>query len=257
MAKRVSNAVPANEKEIWLPVVGWEGLYEVSSLGRVRSLDRAGVYRCFCGHGQITRNLKGRVLRPYTNPLGYKSVNLTEGEKRQTNQVHRLVCRAFHGEPSASLVAAHNDGNPSNNSADNLRWATPQENAEDKWGHGTMLTGGECPWSKVSDELLQTMRSDGVLKNGEWARRLGLSRNHVSKLMTGSLRGDRPTDWQGAWLHRAVRRPYGGLTKQDKLFILAHPEMRVCDLAEKFGVTPKRITNFKYDYKSGKLERIV
>jgi hypothetical protein len=117
-------------EERWKPVVGHEGCYEVSDLGRVRSLDRT-----------ITRNglpvrLRGRMLRQYTRDKvdNRYSVTLAQGDQRR---VHHLVLEAFIGPRPDGLIGCHNDGNCQNNKVANLRWGTYSSNARDQIKHGT------------------------------------------------------------------------------------------------------------------------
>lgn len=112
--------------EVWKGIPGIAG-YEASTEGRIRSVKTAG------------RTLRGRVFSPGIDLRGYRRVSLMVDGKSKTFGVHRLVCLTFHGEPpSAAHQAAHTrDPNPGNNAADNLRWATPRENASDQLVHGT------------------------------------------------------------------------------------------------------------------------
>lgn len=245
MAKRSPKPQSETSQEEWRPVVGWEGMYEVSDLGQVRSISRPVRYRCFCGHGEIIRNKKGKVLRPVYN-IGYGTVQLTDGDRRERWLVHRLVCIAFHGPaPDGKEQVAHCDGNPGNARADNLRWVNCRENMADKWGHGTMLTGDDCPWAKITDEQVQEMRRQPEIINRVWAEKFAVNENHVSKIMVGALRSKPSAQWSGDWLEKADRIPYGGLTARDKAFIVNHPEMSSAALAEHIGVTRRRITTFR------------
>jgi hypothetical protein len=249
MANCVPNAQSDSVQEVWLPVVGWEGMYDVSDLGRVRSLDRDTKYRCFCGHGEIIRKKKGKVLSPVYN-IGYPTVMLADGDRRERWLVHRLVCAAFHGPaPAGKDQAAHGDGDPSNPRANNLRWVDCRENMADKWRHGTMLNGDDCPWTKISDAEVQEIRRNPRVTNAEWAHRFGVEKNHISKIVVGSLRANPGASWDGEWLPKAPRLPYGNLTSEDKAFILANPEISGSALAEKFSVSVRRITNFRSDSK--------
>lgn len=128
--------------EEWREIPGWEGLYEASSEGRVRSLDR--MVHCRAG---ALRPIKGKVLAAARNRFtGYMMLMLTDGPTRKCRAVHRLVCHAFHGEPpTPDHHAAHNDGDRGNNRATNLRWATPKENTADRYIHGTILLGDYHP----------------------------------------------------------------------------------------------------------------
>lgn len=106
-------------EEQWKPVVSYEGYYEVSDQGRVRSLDR------------VQRNgrfLKGRVMKqsPYLN--GYMNIVLNVRQTPKNNLVHRLVAEAFIGPRPEGLVIDHIDSNRKNNRASNLRYITQREN---------------------------------------------------------------------------------------------------------------------------------
>lgn len=118
-------------KENWRPVAGFEGVYEVSDLGRVRSLDRVQEYQR--GSLTIKRLHKGRILSPCSS-LGYPSVNL----RGIQTKLHRIVCVAFHGEPGPNQEVLHKDGSRTNSRADNLRWGTRSENIEDMFLHGVI-----------------------------------------------------------------------------------------------------------------------
>lgn len=108
----------------WVAVKGYEGLYEVSDRGRVRSLDRWAENR-----GSKTRMfLKGKLLSPRSN-RGYPHVSLSKGGKVRPFGVHVLVAIAFLPPPNPGQDQVnHKDGDPTNNCWDNLEWATSQEN---------------------------------------------------------------------------------------------------------------------------------
>lgn len=105
-------------KETWLPIAGLEGRYEVSDLGRVRSL-RFG---------------KERILkaRSANGAAGHLGVCLPP---KTNHYVHRLVALAFLGQPEEGMVVCHNDGDPTNNCVSNLRWGTRKDNVLDTWKH--------------------------------------------------------------------------------------------------------------------------
>ena len=108
-------------KEVWKDIVGYEGLYQVSNLGRARSLPRP------VGDG-TNRMWKGRVLRATDNGRGYKIVGLRRNNIRKNYYVHRLVAQHFLDGWNELLVVDHIDGNKENNSVENLRIVSQKEN---------------------------------------------------------------------------------------------------------------------------------
>ena len=110
-------------EEIWRPVVGYEGLYEVSSTGRVRSLDR-----CLVNSFGRSVFIKGKLLKIYDNTLGYKFVSLVMDKHPSPMYVHRLVAQAFIPNPDGLPQVNHKDEDKSNNRVENLEWCTAKYN---------------------------------------------------------------------------------------------------------------------------------
>lgn len=137
-------------KEVWRPVPGYEGYYEVSSEGNVRRVKPA------------TGTSEGRTLKPSNYLDGRLYVGLCKESKSKKFLISVLVCTAFHGErPSPAHQAAHWDGNLKNNSAANLRWATQKENEDDKKRHGTFYLkgrGSKHGSAKLVEEDIPTIR---------------------------------------------------------------------------------------------------
>ena len=113
--------------ETWKPVSGDQPGYEVSNLGRVRSLSRTIVER-----GGRERKIPGTVLTPFRLSKGYLGVTIGG----RTKKVHRLVAAAFIGNAPGKQVR-HLDGNPHNNCVENLEYGTNSENQRDSVRHGT------------------------------------------------------------------------------------------------------------------------
>lgn len=129
-------------QEIWKPVVGHEGAYEVSNLGRVRSIDRV-VKRKHWDRYSGTMMLVdytycGRVLRPGDRQAGHVSVAIGKGNSRD---VHLLVLEAFVGPCPEGHEACHHDDNPVNNVVWNLRWGTRSSNLLDAVRNGKRPVG--------------------------------------------------------------------------------------------------------------------
>lgn len=119
----------SNEPEVWLPVAGYGGSYEVSSLGRVRSRDRFDT---------IGRFRRGTILAQQSHPkTGHMQVYPSWRSDQQTRKVHHLVLEAFVGPRPPGCEGCHNDGNPANNRVENLRWDTSLSNSNDRYEHGT------------------------------------------------------------------------------------------------------------------------
>lgn len=111
--------------EEWRPVKGYEGKYEVSNLGRVRSCDRS--YQQKGRWGMMTINRKGKMLVPQLSN-GYERVLLSEHQRTKNEFVHRLVAMAFVPNPDNKPFINHKDENRRNNVPDNLEWVTTAEN---------------------------------------------------------------------------------------------------------------------------------
>ena len=152
--------------EIWKEIPGYR-YYEASSLGRIRSMPRG--------------RRKGKVLKPRPGN-GYLRVNLSIDGEHLTAGIHRLVCLAFHGLPaSGDLEAAHGDGVKTNNANDNLRWATPLENQQDKILHGNSLKGEKCPTAKLNWDIVRSIRKSNE-PTMAIAKRHGVNYSFVYKI---------------------------------------------------------------------------
>lgn len=139
-------------EEQWLPVVGYEGTYEVSSCGNVRGVDRLDA------NG---RSWRGRRLKLRKDRHGYFRVILTKDGKRTGFLCHRLVLFAFKGPPQFDRAeGAHLDGSRTNNTPENLVWATRQQNSGHMRLHGTKNgAAGECNASaKLTVESVRRIR---------------------------------------------------------------------------------------------------
>lgn len=122
--------------EAWAFIPGYEGAYQASSLGRVRSVNRTII------RGGRPVRLRGVLLAQTTGNKGYKQVNLANGT---TRRVHRLVAAAFLGSQDA-LQVRHLDGDPANNRLENLAYGTNAVNQQDSVRHGThfLARQSEC-----------------------------------------------------------------------------------------------------------------
>jgi hypothetical protein len=110
--------------ELWKDVKGYEGCYQVSNLGNIRSLDRRVVNH----QGGTTRICKGGLMTPFDNGHGYLVIALCKDNKRKNHYMHRLVADAFVENPDEKNIINHLDYNTKNNNAGNLEWCTQVEN---------------------------------------------------------------------------------------------------------------------------------
>lgn len=121
-------------EEIWKPIKGFEGHYEVSNYGRIRSLDYYSVMR----DGR-RKTVKGRIMSQIPDRYGYPCVNLyDENHKMKHLTVHRLVAIAFIPNPNNLPVINHKDEDKTNNCVENLEWCTVKYNVN----YGTGLKRG-------------------------------------------------------------------------------------------------------------------
>lgn len=187
--------------ERWLPVLGFEGLYEVSDLGRVRAVERTLCYERICPSGrvvQVRRHYPAVLLKPGTVKSGHKLVVLGRGNPRL---VHRLVLDAFVGPRPPGKEALHGDGDPANNRLTNLRWGTRSENMRDAIRHGTYrscVLEGAKPRAILRPEDINPIRAR--LTAGEShssiGRDYGVGRSAIAQIGRGKTWADIP--WESA-----------------------------------------------------------
>lgn len=120
------------DNEQWRDVIGYEGLYQVSNHGRVKSFKRRG-------------NNRDRIMKPFRTSLNgsYRCVSLHKGGVDKRMSVHRLVATAFHPNPRSYAEVNHKDGNPANNHVDNLEWVSRSQNALHAYAIGLKTNLGE------------------------------------------------------------------------------------------------------------------
>jgi hypothetical protein len=168
--------------ETWKPVPGFEGRYEVSDFGRVRSLDRVTMRRFIDG---TVRGLPvhGRIRVSHAKASGHMALVLGKKTRRY---VHDLVLRAFIGPPPVGCECRHLNGNPADNRLVNLAWGTRGRNVQDKKWHG----------SPQKLTVVQVMAIKAALKTpyrglgNELAARYGVARCTIDDIKKGRTHVD-------------------------------------------------------------------
>jgi hypothetical protein len=167
-------------KEIWKSVPGYEGLYEVSSEGRVKSCERM-----FVRSNGKPQPIREKTLTPRRGKYGYTYVVLCKPlTKNKTCKVHSLVAAAFIGPRPEGEQCCHNNGVRGDNRLVNLRYATPKENCADRVAHGTHTAGERNGRALVTPEDVKAIRALAGQRTQEQIGRLfGISRSNVSAIV--------------------------------------------------------------------------
>ena len=169
--------------ELWKAIPGYEGYYEASTEGRIRSVDRE-----YTNSRGAVRVVDGRVLSPTTTRCGYNLVALYLKKKRRDLLVHRLVAETFVQNPAGAPEVNHKDGNKQNNSADNLEWCTQSENLRHRY---RALNCQPCDGGQ--SKPVRCIETGRVYASGrEAARAVGCAQSHISASVRNPRRG-----WRG------------------------------------------------------------
>lgn len=173
-------------EEIWKAVVGYEGLYEVSNLGRVRSLDRTT--QSFHKGFNIIRNVpvKGKILSIKKQKSGYLSVSLYKNGIQKYPTIHRLVAEAFLQNPDNLPQVNHKDEDKTNNRVENLEFCTAKYNSHysKTWENGLPKA-----YEVTSKPVLQFTKSGEFIaeysSTCEAERQTGIKQTNISKCCLG------------------------------------------------------------------------
>lgn len=178
-------------KEQWKPVKGYEGYYEVSNTGKIRSLDR-----CVTIRGNVIQHRKGKLISSHINKRGYVEVNISKHAKNATLKLHRLVAQAFIPNPFHYPQVNHKDENKQNNCVDNLEWCTNHYNSH--YGTRSQRQAKSLTNGKTSKSVKQ-MLNGKVIKiwpSMAEADRHGFCQGNVSKCCRGKIKTAYGYQWQ-------------------------------------------------------------
>lgn len=171
--------------EIWKDINGYEGLYQISNLGRVKSVDRYLIDGRF---------INGGIMAIRISNSGYLRVGLRNGKEQKTFLVHRLVAEAFISNPDNLPQVNHKDENKENNCVENLEWCTAKYNNN----YGTHVERSTAPQRKT---VYQYSIDGQFIK--EWPssieiqRQLSFSQGNIS----ACCRGERKTAYGYKWFY--------------------------------------------------------
>lgn len=142
--------------EIWKEIPGYEGLYQVSNLGRVKSLSRD------IWNGKAFFTSKEKILKPNILAKGYLQVELKKDKKRHPSQVHRLVALAFVNNPNVEYNQVnHINGQKQDNRADNLEWCNNSLNQLHAWSTGLQKVSGRA--GKPKRKVVLTKDGESII----------------------------------------------------------------------------------------------
>lgn len=184
--------------EEWMPIPGFEGLYEASTLGRIRSLDRIVAGRI----AGTSRKCPGTIIKPNLGQKGYLRTQLCKEGRIYCMNAHTAICAAFHGPRPEGKEAAHLDGSKDNNAPENLAWKTHAENEADKRLHGTLATGlrnghytkphrtprgeshGATPFTAEDIAEIREIYDSGEMGSHRIAKQFGVSKTAIHAIVT-------------------------------------------------------------------------
>ena len=188
-------------EEIWKDIPGYEGLYQASSLGRIRSLDHVVEYVKHYDYGDVVAKhfFPGKILSQ-NKTSGYLGCIFSINGKIEYPLVHRLVASAFIPNPDNKPEVDHVDGDTTNNCVENLRWVTSRENAANSMSRGEHTCQNPYKRKAIRDvdtgEIFESMldaekryniprgRVSGAIKSGQrvYGHKFEILQKHAKKL---------------------------------------------------------------------------
>ena len=163
-------------EEVWKDIKGYEGLYQVSNYGRIKSLDR------IIKDSHRSYNKNDKILKLSFNFQKYLMVNLSKYGVKKSYRVNRLVAEAFIPNPLNKSQVNHIDGNKINNNVENLEWVTPSENMQHAYKNGLI---------NITDEYRELKSESSKGNNNPFygKHHSDKTKNKISKANKGKMDG--------------------------------------------------------------------
>lgn len=175
-----------SNKEIWADIDGYDGLYKVSNLGKIKSIG-----------GKSNHN--SEIIMKQQEILGYMSVTLTKDSVQKMHKVHRLVANDFIDNPDSKPQVNHIDGNKRNNAVSNLEWVTPSENAKHAFEIG--LKKSQSGKDNKRSIVIERTDNNGIVLDEycgirEAERITGIPHGNISKCCRGKAQSAGGYKWR-------------------------------------------------------------
>lgn len=164
------------EKETWKDIPGYEGLYQASTMGRIRSLDR----EIECKDGQV-RFYEGKVKKPRKKNDDALTVTLSKNGHLKTYNVHKLIMHTFKGERPEGYHICHKNGDCADNRLENLRYDTPSQNNIDMYRYGGKSGPGKLSVEQALE--IRKLYATGDYTQTELAVSFGVGQSSIGKVI--------------------------------------------------------------------------
>lgn len=206
---------------VWSPIQGFEGIYEISSKGEVKNVRT------------------GKILRQSKTTTGYKKIDLRKKGKRKTFKVHRLVGTAFIPNPNELPIINHLDGNPFNNSVENLEWCDQSRNVQHAYDTGMKPSN----LHKYKDILINEYKNTDISLR-TISKKYGVSAKSLSKLLSKNEIAVRSIS-ESKDVYKINR------DEMVEMFLLGKTNK---EIASYFKTNKILIATYRYKYKKGELK---
>lgn len=166
--------------EIWKSIPGYEGFYEASSTGRIRSIPRISITGAF---------LPGVVRKQCAQKSGHLGVGFSKDGVIRTINTHKIIALTFLGERPKGMFIRHANGIPTDNRVANLSYDTPRQNNLDRYVHGVSPTGDESHLSKYTEtQVAEIWALKGVMSSRLASVKVGINARYIRRIWSREIR---------------------------------------------------------------------